>query len=483
MNDSAAPPLEIRVLGELELLRQGESLALPASKKTRALLGYLVMIPRPQARQRLCDLFWDGPDDPRAELRWSLTKLRPLLDDPKVRRLSADREHVAFALEGAVLDLAAVRHETEHLAAASVGALRRAASLFRGELLEGLDLPGCYRYHQWCIAEREAVRRVRIEILAALAERLEAQPEEALSYARLRVAIDPLTEEGHMAVMRLLERLGRTRDALKQYETCRRQLEAQLGRRPTAALEAARMALGHGKVNQSAPASTSPPEAGPPATVRGPIVGRTAERTAIARLADEVAAGSSTRVLLLTGEPGIGKSRLLKEAADQIVRRGGGVLSGRAFEAEMVRAYGPWIDALRSAPLGAIDDEIRSGLAPLLPELRASVDVDRTRLFDAVTKLLASRATSVPLLVALDDVQWFDEASVALLHYVARSLSGARILIACAGRAGEIDANARVQGLLRGLAREDRLIRLEIGPLDATATTELVKAVDARLDP
>src|ERR1019366_4381614 len=62
-----APSLEIRVLGELEVLRDGKAVALPASKKTRALLGYLVLAgSRPQPRQRLCDLLWDGPSDPRA---------------------------------------------------------------------------------------------------------------------------------------------------------------------------------------------------------------------------------------------------------------------------------------------------------------------------------------------------------------------------------------------------------------------------------
>src|SRR5580704_5700443 len=78
--------LEIRLLGELELLRAGRPQALPSSRKTRALIGYLVATHRPQLRERLCDLLWDGPDDPRAGLRWSLTKIRPLLDDGASRR-------------------------------------------------------------------------------------------------------------------------------------------------------------------------------------------------------------------------------------------------------------------------------------------------------------------------------------------------------------------------------------------------------------
>ena len=69
--------LTIRLLGELAVVRGGEALELPASKKARALLGYLVATGRSHMRERLCELLWDGPDDPRAQLRWSLWKLRP----------------------------------------------------------------------------------------------------------------------------------------------------------------------------------------------------------------------------------------------------------------------------------------------------------------------------------------------------------------------------------------------------------------------
>jgi DNA-binding SARP family transcriptional activator len=75
--------LAIRLLGSLEVRRNGEALELPASRKSRALLAYLVATGRAHSRSHLCGLLWDGPDDPRAALRWSLTKLRPLVDGPK----------------------------------------------------------------------------------------------------------------------------------------------------------------------------------------------------------------------------------------------------------------------------------------------------------------------------------------------------------------------------------------------------------------
>src|SRR5512134_3532702 len=99
----------IRLLGELQLDRgDGTALALPASRKTRALLGYLIATGQAHRRERLCDLFWQGPSDPRAELRWSLSKIRPLLNDGEAVRLSADREQVAFETMDAEIDLATI---------------------------------------------------------------------------------------------------------------------------------------------------------------------------------------------------------------------------------------------------------------------------------------------------------------------------------------------------------------------------------------
>src|SRR5713226_3757867 len=82
-------PLSLRVLGSVAIERGGERLELPPSKKTRALLGYLLVEGREQTREHLCSLFWDLPDDPRGALRWSLSRLRPLLDLPGRQRVVA----------------------------------------------------------------------------------------------------------------------------------------------------------------------------------------------------------------------------------------------------------------------------------------------------------------------------------------------------------------------------------------------------------
>src|SRR5262245_59296798 len=101
--------LGLRLLGEIELLRDGAREALPPSRKTRALLAYLAATGKPHRRERLCAMFWNVPDDPRGSLRWSLSRLRALVDEPDAPRIVATRDTVAFEPRGADVDLLAIR--------------------------------------------------------------------------------------------------------------------------------------------------------------------------------------------------------------------------------------------------------------------------------------------------------------------------------------------------------------------------------------
>jgi DNA-binding SARP family transcriptional activator/tetratricopeptide (TPR) repeat protein len=474
--------LEIRLLGELEVRRAGRVLALPHSKKTRALIGYLVATRRPHSRDQLCELFWDGPDDPRGALRWSLTKIRSLLGDAESVHLIADRERIAFDPAGAVVDLVAVHQDVgADPATASTEALSRAAGLFRGEFLDGADLPACYRYHEWWVAERESLRGLRTRILSVLVGRLHDQPESALASARTLVQIDPFSEAAHIAVIQLLNALGRTREALQQYESCRRMLEDHVGARPSAALEQARMALGASEPVRL-PAVQPRDDTTEPDI---PLVGRDAERADIARVVHAAKSGQPSDLLLITGETGIGKTRLLEEVARQVRGAGGIVLTGRAYEAETVRPYGPWIDAIRSISLSRVMSSLRTDLAALLPELgsTSAAPSDRNRLFDAVRQLLSSVGEpDAPTGLLLDDLQWFDEASTALLHFVARALADSRVVIACAARPGELAGNTAALALVRGLRRSGRLRQIPLGPLSPAETKGLVKTVGQNID-
>src|SRR4051812_41065853 len=81
--------LQVRLLGPLSISHDGAELELPGSRKARALLGYLALAPRPVARSQLCELLWDVPNDPRGELRWCLSKIRGIVDEPGRRRVNA----------------------------------------------------------------------------------------------------------------------------------------------------------------------------------------------------------------------------------------------------------------------------------------------------------------------------------------------------------------------------------------------------------
>src|SRR4051794_26714518 len=83
---------------------------LPPSRKTRALLAYLAVTARSHGRDRLSALLWPVPDDPRGALRWSLSRLRPLVDEPGCQRIIADRDNVGFVAEDVTIDILSLRN-------------------------------------------------------------------------------------------------------------------------------------------------------------------------------------------------------------------------------------------------------------------------------------------------------------------------------------------------------------------------------------
>ncbi len=471
--------IQIRVLGELEVRLSGTPAPRLGSKKTRALLAYLAITGRPHTRGELCDLLWEGPDDPRASLRWSLCQLRPLVDDGRTRRLVADRERVELVAATIELDLVTV--EKASLGDSSTAGLEALARAFAGELLEGLDLPGCHRFQGWLDETRDRARRLRAGVLRSLVERLAGQ-DIAVTYARRLVALDPLVEESQAILLHALAACGRRREALDHYPEVCALLRAELGASPSEILVRARAELD--RVPDPAPAAPAAPRGVPiPEVPTAPLVGRLEELATIRAALDGVFAGEAQPVLVFSGDPGIGKSRLAEEVARGADRRGGRALVARAFEVEMIRPYAPWIDLLAAVPDGAVPRALRPDLAPLLPSSgRARPGVEPARLYEAVARLLAHLAQERPVVIVLDDLHWADEGSLGLLHFCARSPSCARVFFAGTARSGELADNAAAQRLLRTLARESRIRLIEVEPLGEADTTALVESVGAGLD-
>lgn len=187
--------IKISVLGELTIRNGLGEVELPASRKARALLGFLVTTGRPHRRERLCEMFWDLPDDPKAALRWALSKLRKVVDTPDRLRIIADRERVRFDSAGLTVDLRDLRDllktEPETL---SPGQLELAAASLGEVVLDGLDGAGDDAFDSWLTTERQDVLADRVEILRRLATHPSTSPGAARKWQRLLREVDPDAE-------------------------------------------------------------------------------------------------------------------------------------------------------------------------------------------------------------------------------------------------------------------------------------------------
>lgn len=483
MSDQAREAaVSVRLLGSLEVARAGRMVPLPASKRTRALLGYLVDNANFHSREHLCDLFWDGPDDPRAALRWSLTKLRPVVNDASVR-LTSDRERIRFISHDAQVDVDRVRV----LLAAGVNqselpALEEASALLmRGEFLDGLDLPRCYRFHHWCMAERERFGSLHRQVLNSLIERLEGSPELVLRYVHALVAADPLSEAAHAKLIDVLASAGRHREADAHYAYARELLQRELAAPLVGLLQ-----LGSGG-NGSNPSHDQSLKKEPgqevrnhtePSNVAPEIVGHEIARCKLNMALQSLSVPTRRSVLMLDGQPGIGKSRLLKMTIDNAAATGVRVISARCFEAETVRPYGIWLDALRALPFAEMPDAIKQEVAAVPPGIdrKSSGERGRARLFRAIVDLITRLSSQRPLVIALDDLQWIDEGSASLLHFLVRTLGPSCTLFVAATRTDEVDDNPWAKRLLLSLKRDRSLDKVTLAPLNRDQTAFLLGA-------
>jgi DNA-binding SARP family transcriptional activator len=206
-------PLAIDLLGVLQIRRGDELLALPASRKTRALLGYLALASRPVSRQKLCDLLFEVPDDPRAALRWSLTKLRPLVDDDERPRLVSTRDQLRLAVEDAQIDALGLQRQGADPTRLGTAELESLLQRFRGPLLEDAELPERPEYSAWLAAQRADFAAIERRLLGELAGRLPAGDARLPALWQRRIDLDPLDEQAYVGFVKVLRELGRSAEA------------------------------------------------------------------------------------------------------------------------------------------------------------------------------------------------------------------------------------------------------------------------------
>lgn len=200
--------LRLRLLGPLELSRAGDVLALPASRKVRALIGYLALASRPLARSQICELLWDVPDDPRGELRWCLSKIRALVDEKGRKRVITDGGSVRLDLSDCFVDALEVTHAPEHgIQKLGVDQQKALAGLFAGELLEGLEISRSPMFDAWVTAERRRFRGIHAVLLEHLAR---ASPHEtAAPYLDQWLRLSPFDRHAHELLLTSLAKQGR----------------------------------------------------------------------------------------------------------------------------------------------------------------------------------------------------------------------------------------------------------------------------------
>ncbi len=230
-----------------------------------------------------------------------------------------------------------------------------------------------------------------------------------------------------------------------------------------------------------------------------PFVGREVEVARAEGLLSE-AVGGAGKVLLLVGEPGIGKTRLATECVALAEARGIRTLWGRCYEGEGAPAFWPWVQILRSYVRDANTEQLRAELGDGAPRVAQVVSDIRTRLpdvgdpptvegeaarfmlFDATTRFLKNAAAAQPLMLVLDDLHWADKSSLLLLQFLARELADAPLFVLGTYRDVEVDQKHPLAEVLGQLAREPVSARLHLGGLSTQAVVDLVEATGAQTD-
>jgi DNA-binding SARP family transcriptional activator len=483
--------MEFRILGQLEVVSAGRRLDLGGHKQRAVLALLLLEANHPVALHRIVDLLWDGrpPAQGAGTVRAYVSNLRRLLEPE--RHPGAPASVLASEAGGYVLwvapeQLDAARFEAlvrcgrELLAAGdsarSQAVLADALALWRGPALADFaDEP-----FAWTEAAR--LEECRLAAVEEHAEAALACGNEHAVVADLEalLAAHPLRERLRGQLMVALYRCGRQADALRVCEAGRRMLAEELGIDPSPALrELERAILDHdpslGSVRPPAPAAASG------------LVGRDGQLEVLRMKLGEAVAGRG-QVVLIGGEPGIGKTRLAQALAAGAEQAGATVVWGTAHDGDGAPAFWPWVQILRrlieTGDSGTVRDALGADagqLAQIVPEVAgagpapvADPDLARFRLYDAVTRFLLRLSRHTPLAVILDDVHWADVPSLQLLSFLAAALEDDRILVVATYREAEVATTPALAAALAALTRRPAVTRLRLEGLSEADVRRLV---------
>ena len=493
--------LRVHLFGGFLLERGGVALPPIASRAGRSLFAYLMMHrDRPLNRELVAGTFWPELSEARARRRLSHTlwQIQDVVNTPSSSYLDVATDTLAFDGDSSYwLDVdefdrqyATSSGSAEDIRIATsyrASVLRTCVELYRGDFLAGF-------FDDWVVVEQDHYRQRYMTALSRLIEATKSAGayEEALGYARRVTHHDPLSEEAHREVMRLCFLLGRTGDAVEQFRRCRSVLEEDLGADPSPAT----MELYERIVKQRrAGIRMRQEESRPRLAIRpdAPFVGREDERRLLIDAAERVLAGPGG-VALIEGEPGVGKTRLASEMVDDAKWRGFEVSWGSCRPGAL-RPFAPLVEILESlSPLRL--EQLAEQVAPvwfnqalrLSPELAHRVDGSEapahlrpteeiTRTQEALVHTLGALGRIAPHLIVIDDVQWADHDTLAVLTQLAARLAGARVLVLAVFRSEEARGEPAVWDVIRDLDRVAGLGRAVLSPLSVFELEEMVRRI------
>jgi DNA-binding SARP family transcriptional activator/predicted ATPase len=500
--------MRISLFGNLRISFAGRLVTAVNTNRLHSLIAYLILHgDTPQPRERLAFMLWPASSESQAR-----TNLRQLLHHLK-RALPTEcnvletnhfavrwRQDVPCAIDivefqAAISEADSARMKNDR--AREIQSLTTAAQLYEDDLLPAL-------YDDWLTPLREDYRRRIAEVLHRQATLFEEQKEyaAAIPCAERLVALDALSESHHQLLIRLHAANHDRSSALRAYHQCMRVLRREMGVDPgPATLELFERIL---KVEPGASTEVTSGSPGSPAAkpvsqlqkVRA-LVGRTKEWQRLAT-AWQAAVEEGPRVAVISGEPGIGKTRLADELYQSCVRQGHAAARSRCYAGQGQVAYAPVAEWLRSDAARAGWTSLRpqqlEELARLVPEIREQFPElellkrgqpsplaeswQRLHFYESLSAAFGK--SRKPILLYLDDMQWCDPDSFEWLHALVTSSAAAGVLVLGTVRAEETGREHPFTRFLAGLRQTEMVLEIPLEPLDSEETAELARLESAK---